>query len=299
MDGANAASAESTTRTSSLTRRLISVAVLIPLIVAAGWWVWATVLAVAIFVLLAIHELFAIMRQGGFTPRLVPGFAVGMAFIAAAALRPFTDFDLVGLALALSVALTLAYEILPRDRSTSLQSWALTLTGALYVSWLLSSFILLRQLETPLRTGWLAPLGIPPGAAWLFLVLAITWIQDTAAFFVGRAFGRHPMAPLLSPKKTWEGFAGGMLASIIAALAAVPLLGLPIGYLGAGLIGAVAAIAGPLGDLGESLIKRQIGVKDSGQLIPGHGGVLDRMDSLLFVGPVIYYGVVLAFASGA
>jgi phosphatidate cytidylyltransferase len=107
------------------------------------------------------------------------------------------------------------------------------------------------------------------------------------------------MAPLLSPKKTWEGFAGGMLASIIAALAAVPLLGLPIGYLGAGLIGAVAAIAGPLGDLGESLIKRQIGVKDSGQLIPGHGGVLDRMDSLLFVGPVIYYGVVLAFASGA
>jgi phosphatidate cytidylyltransferase len=298
MDGANAASADSTTRTSSLTRRLISVAILIPLIVAAGWWAWATVLVVALCVALGISELFAIMRQGGLTPRLGPGLAVGLALTAAAALRPLTSLDLTGLALALSVSLTLAYELLPRDRSASLQSWALTLTGAIYIGWLLSSFILLRQLDTPLRGGLLAPLGIPPGAAWLFLVLAITWIQDSAAFFVGRAFGRHPMAPLLSPKKTWEGFAGGMLASVLTALIAVLLLGLPISYLGAGLIGAVAGVAGPLGDLGESLIKRQIGVKDSGQLIPGHGGILDRMDSLLFVGPVIYYGVALALAFG-
>ncbi|RRR66588.1 MAG: phosphatidate cytidylyltransferase [Candidatus Viridilinea halotolerans] len=272
---------------------MISVMVLIPLVVAAGWWAWATVLAVALCVAIGTRELFAMLQQGGFTPRLGPGLAASLALVAAVALRPFTSFDLVGLTLTLTVSLTLIYEIGPGDRSASLQSWALTVTSALYLGWLLSSFILLRQLAIPLQAGWLEFLAIPAGARWVFLVLAITWLQDTAAFFAGRAFGRHTMAPTLSPKKTWEGFAGGWLASILTALVAVPLLGLPIGYLAAGLIGAIAGIAGPLGDLGESLIKRQIGVKDSGQLIPGHGGLLDRMDSLLFVGPVVYYGVLL------
>lgn len=269
---------------------------LIPAILAAAWWAPATVLAVAVCVVLGIVELFALLRLGGFTPRLVPGLAVGLALCAAAALRPFTGLDLTGLAVALGVGLTLGYELLPRDRSASLQSWALTFTGAVYIGWLLSAFIMLRQLDTPLRGGLLAPLAIPPGAAWLFLVLAITWIQDSAAYFVGRSLGRTRMAPILSPKKTWEGFAGGLAASLLTAVVAVLLLGLPIGYLAAALIGAAAGVAGPLGDLGESLVKRQIGVKDSGNLIPGHGGILDRMDSLLFTGPVIYYGVLLALA---
>ncbi|NTU79404.1 MAG: phosphatidate cytidylyltransferase [Chloroflexales bacterium] len=296
MDGANAASADSPSRASSLTRRLASVAILIPAIIAAGWWSLATVTAVAVCVALGIIELFAILRQGGLTPRLGPGLALGLALCATAALRPYTGLDVTGLALTLGVGLTLCYELLPRDRGASLQSWALTFTGAVYIGWLLSAFILLRQIDTPLRGGLLAPLGIPRGAAWLFLVLAITWIQDSAAYFVGRSLGRHQMAPILSPKKSWEGFAGGMLASILTALAAVPLLGLPISAVAAGLIGAAAGVAGPLGDLGESLIKRQIGVKDSGNLIPGHGGILDRMDSLLFTGPVVYYGVLLGLA---
>ncbi|MFV9507011.1 MAG: phosphatidate cytidylyltransferase [Oscillochloridaceae bacterium umkhey_bin13] len=286
--------AASPSRASSLQRRLASVAVLIPTLVAAGWWTLATVVVVAICVALAIIELFAMMRHGGFQPRLGPGLAVGLSFVAAAAFQPLASFDLTGLVLALAIALTLVYELLPRDRSASLQNWALTFTGAVYIGWLLSSFVQLRLLITPLQGGLLASLQIPPGAAWLFLVLAITWIQDSAAFFAGRAFGKHKMAPILSPKKTWEGFAGGFIASILTALVADLLLGLPLSYLGAALIGAVAGIAGPLGDLGESLIKRQLGVKDSGNLIPGHGGILDRMDSLLFVGPVVYYGVLLA-----
>ena len=293
MDGANAASADSPSRANSLTRRLASVAILIPALVAAGWWTVATIAAVSVCAALAISELFAILRQGGLTPRLGPGLTVGLALCAAAALRPFTSLDLTGLALACGVSLTLGYELLPRDRSASLQSWALTFTGGVYIGWLLSAFILLRQIDTPMHAGVLAPLGIPRGAAWLFLVLAITWIQDSAAYFVGRACGRHLMAPILSPKKTWEGFVGGMVASILTALVAVPLLGLPISLLAAGLIGAAAGIAGPIGDLGESLVKRQMGVKDSGNLIPGHGGILDRMDSLLFTGPVVYYGVLL------
>lgn len=270
--------------------------ILIPLIVAVAWWPWATAGFVAFCVVLAIIELFGLLRQGGFAPRRVPGIALGVAFCGAAALQPFTDLSLAGMTLALGLMATLVYEFTQHDRSTSLQNWALTFTGAAYIGWLLSAFILLRQLDTPLRAGLLAPLNIPPGAAWVFLVLAITWIQDSAAYFVGRSIGRTRMAPILSPKKTWEGFAGGLVASILTAAVAVPLLGLPISLLSAALIGAAAGIAGPLGDLGESLIKRQVGVKDSGTLIPGHGGILDRMDSLLFTAPVIYFTILLTLA---
>lgn len=296
MGSASAASAASPSRASSLPLRLASVAILIPLIVAATWWYWFTVALVAICIIVAVVELFAMLRHGGYSPRLGPGLAAALLLCAAAALRPFTPFDLIGLALSLSVALTLVHELLPRDRATSLLSWALTFTGATYIGWLLSGFILLSQLDTPLRPALLSALAIPPGTAWLMLVLAITWIGDSAAYFVGRAFGRTKLAPVLSPKKSWEGFAGGLVASILTALVAVPLLGLPIGYLPAALIGLVAGIAGTVGDLGESLLKRQVGVKDSGALIPGHGGILDRMDSLLFTAPVVYYGVLLTLA---
>ncbi len=296
MGSASAASVASPSRASGLPLRLASVAILIPLIVAATWWYWFTVALVAICIIVAVVELFAMLRHGGYSPRLGPGLAAALLLCAAAALRPFTPFDLIGLALSLGVALTLVYELLPRDRATSLLSWALTFTGATYIGWLLSGFILLSQLDTPLRPALLSALAIPPGTAWLMLVLAITWIGDSAAYFVGRAFGRTKLAPVLSPKKSWEGFAGGLVASILTALVAVPLLGLPIGYLPAALIGLVAGIAGTVGDLGESLLKRQVGVKDSGALIPGHGGILDRMDSLLFTAPVVYYGVLLTLA---
>jgi phosphatidate cytidylyltransferase len=267
--------------------------VLIPVIVATTWWYWLTVAFVAVCVALAVVELFDVMRAGGYAPRRLAGLAAGLLFCAAAASRPYTSFDLTALALTVGVAGTLCYEIFRSERSTSLISWVLTFSGATYIGWLLSAFILLRQIATPLQGGPLAGLNIPPGTAWVILVLAITWIQDSAAYFVGRSLGRTKMAPLLSPKKTWEGFAGGLVASVITALVAVPILGLPVGYLAAALIGAAAGITGPIGDLGESLIKRQIGVKDSGALIPGHGGILDRMDSLLFTAPTIYYAALL------
>lgn len=294
MDSGNDALVASQKRASSLTRRLGSVAVLIPLIVVATWWYWLTAAFVAACAAVAIVELFDIMRAGGYAPRRAAGLATGLLLCAAAAFQPLAgDFDLAALALTLAVAGTLSYEVMRRERSTSLLSWALTFAGAIYIGWLLSAFILLRQLDTPLRPGPLAGLAIPPGTAWVILVLAITWIQDSAAYFVGRSLGRTKMAPILSPKKTWEGFAGGLVASVLTALVAVPLLGLPVSYGAAALIGVATGITGPLGDLGESLIKRQIGVKDSGALIPGHGGILDRMDSLLFTAPTVYYAALL------
>jgi phosphatidate cytidylyltransferase len=296
MDGANAASAESPSKASSLLLRVVSGLVLIPIIVAAAWWPASTAVLVAICAALGIYELVGIFRAGGYAPRTLLSVVIGVALCAAAALQPYTAFDLTGAALAMVVIVALVAEIARTDRSTSLISWALTITGALYVGWLLSHFIMIGQITTPLRNGWLASINIPPGTAWICFTLAITWLQDTAAYFVGRRFGKHAFAPILSPKKTWEGALGGFLASVLTAMIAVPILGLPVNLFAAALIGAVAGVAGPLGDLAESLIKRQIGIKDSGHLIPGHGGILDRIDSLLFTGPLIYYMVLLTLA---
>lgn len=296
MEGANAALADSPNRASSLPLRIASVAVLIPVVVGAAWWYWSTATIVAVCIVVGVVELYGIFSRGGYAPRVALGVGIALLLWAAQTLQPYTSISLDRLAVALSVIAGLIYELTRRDRSTSLASWAFTLVGAYYVSGLLSGFVLLRQLDLPLRNGWLAGLGMEPGTAWVMLGLAITWLNDTAAYFAGRSFGRHRMSPVLSPKKTWEGFAGGMLASLATALLAVPLLGLPIGYGAATLIGLAAGMAGVLGDLAESLIKRQIGIKDSGTLIPGHGGLLDRMDSLLFTGPVIYYVVLLTLA---
>jgi phosphatidate cytidylyltransferase len=296
MDGANAASADSPSKASSLLLRVVSGLVLIPIIVAAAWWPAATAILVAFCAALGVRELAGILRAGGYAPRTNLGIGIGIALCIAAAFQPYTAFDLTGAALAMVVIVSLSAEIARTDRSTSLISWALTLTGALYIGWLLSHFILIGQINTPLRNGWLGAFNIPPGTAWICFTLAITWLQDTAAYFVGRRFGKHRFAPVLSPKKTWEGAIGGFLASVLTAIIAVLILGLPVNMVAAALIGAVAGVAGPLGDLAESLIKRQIGVKDSGQLIPGHGGILDRIDSLLFTGPLIYYMVLLTLA---
>ena len=121
-----------------------------------------------------------------------------------------------------------------------------------------------------------------------------TFASDTTAFFIGRAVGRFPLAPRISPGKTWEGAIAGIFGAIIISLffTLPTTLGLPIGYLSAILLGILVSIFGQLGDLVESLLKRNIGVKESSDLIPGHGGFLDRMDSVVFAGIVVYYYVI-------
>jgi phosphatidate cytidylyltransferase len=178
-------------------------------------------------------------------------------------------------------------------RNGALGAWALTLGGALYLGLLASHIVLVRLVDTPLRPSLLANLGIAPGAAWLYLICAATWLQDTLAYFAGKSWGRTRMAATLSPKKTWEGAAGGMLGAVIGAVVVAVLCGLPVGIGGAALLGVVAGVVGPLGDLAESMIKRQAGLKDVGSLIPGHGGMLDRVDSFLFTTPVLYYLILL------
>lgn len=154
------------------------------------------------------------------------------------------------------------------------QQWAMNTASSLYLGFLLSHFITLRLL--------------PDGLRWALAGLILTWVYDAAAYFVGSALGRHKLWPRISPKKSWEGLAGGTLAILIVG----PLLGLwwlNIGPLRGLLLGALVALAAPFGDFAISLLKRTAQAKDSGHLIPGHGGVLDRLDSLLFTFPVVTY----------
>lgn len=294
MDGANADSAGSAKRTSSITSRVLSVLVLLPIVVLMAWREWSTAVIIAVAVVIALRELFAILRHGGFAPRVTLGTAIALALTGAAYAQPYTDVELGFAVIVLSTTTALIAEVLRRQRQDSLVNWGLTFAGAYYISGLLSSYLLMRRLNTPLsEDGWLAFFQIPAGTSWIFFTLAITWLNDTGAFFAGQRFGRTKLAPILSPKKSWEGFAGGMAASVATALLGVPLLGLPIELWQGALLGVVGAICGPLGDLAESMIKRQIGIKDSGHLIPGHGGMLDRIDSMLFTGPLMYYVILL------
>jgi len=129
------------------------------------------------------------------------------------------------------------------------------------------------------------------GPRLLLFACAITWAADTVAYFVGSAFGKHLLAPKLSPKKTWEGSVGGMVGSLAVAYAFSYCIRIPVGHLLA--MGAIGNVAGQMGDLLESAYKRSAGVKDSGGLLPGHGGILDRIDALILCIPVIWYYLVL------
>lgn len=147
--------------------------------------------------------------------------------------------------------------------------------GLLYLPLLLGHLVLLRQL--------------PAGREWIFATLLAVMACDTFAYFTGTSFGKRKLYPEVSPNKSQEGGIGGLLGAVIAVLIAKSTFLPQIGYLDGILFGLILGCAGQLGDLFESLLKRACGVKDSGTLIPGHGGMLDRLDSLLFAFPVSYY----------
>jgi len=262
--------------------------VLVPLLLLVVWagGIWVTVVATG-FALLALRELYQLFTHTGYRPRRV-GYVCVTLLLLAAATGPRFGIDL-GLALLITIFVTLITELVRREREGSLLAWALTLSGSLYVGWTFAHFILLRNVSAPLVAGPLGGLRLDSGAAWIVTALLITFASDTTAYFVGRAWGRHHMTSYISPKKTWEGAAGALGGSMLMGVLLVPLLGLPIPSWVAALLGAAGSIAGQAGDLAESLLKRQVGIKDSGHIIPGHGGILDRADSLLFTVPALYY----------
>lgn len=296
MDSANAVSERSRKPLdSNLLQRILSSVVLLPIVALIVWWgeplVSATVILIAV---IALHELFGLFRGGGYQPRRSAGYLSVSLFVIAAALRARVGLDWTGLALVTSIIASLSVELPRRNRQHELLHWSLTLSGATYIGWTLAHFVLLRAIETPLSpSGWLGFLGLEPGAAWIVFVLAITFLSDTGAYFTGRLVGNHRMAPYISPKKSWEGAIGGLIIATLTGAFLVYVLGLPIPTWVGALLGCMGSIAGQAGDLAESLIKRQVDIKDSGRIIPGHGGILDRIDSLLFTAPVLYYMITI------
>lgn len=264
-----------------LWKRIVTSVVLIPVIWAAVWFSqepipWFT-LAVAIWGLCALYEFYRIaVSSGKARPLTYIGLLLALGFI----IQPHFDWpDSSQALLTLTVALPLVLVMLRRDKSTAFTGWAWTLAGVLYLGWLTSRYVALREL--------------PYGREWVIFALFITFASDSSAYFVGRLLGRHKMAPNISPGKTWEGAAGGVAGAVAIGLLLAWITKLPISYFGAALLSIATSIAGQVGDLAESLFKRNTGVKDASNAIPGHGGFLDRIDSVVFAGLVVYYYALL------
>lgn len=262
----------------NLARRVVTALVVLPVLL-AGLLLGPPLLGAAVVLialLLGVWEFFGLIEARG----LVPFRVTGVVLLLAAFVEVVTRLDWVGPPLWPMVALVSLTALLLRvgDFTATVPAAALTLMGATYLGALGGTIAGLRMLEPQVLAPWR-----------LVLLLAIIMMSDTAAFFVGSALGRRPLAPAISPGKTMEGAAGGLVGGVAGALAvwAAGLPGVPAWH--AGLLGFVVAILGMLGDLLESLLKRWAGVKDSGRLFPGHGGMLDRLDSLLFGAPILYY----------
>ncbi len=274
-----------------LKKRIITSLWFVPLLVIVVWFGGEpgfTALMV-IFGILAALEFYRMVAMSKAPPLTYFGLIWTALFILSrnsellTILEPRFNLSLVTpLLLASAVVLSLIGLLSRRQKEGAFTSWAWTIAGILYVGWLLSHLVALR--------------GLDAGRNWVFFALFTTWASDTTAFFIGRKLGRHKLAPNISPGKTWEGATGGILGAIIVSIlffTATPFH-LPLTYWQAIPLSILVSIFGQVGDLVESLLKRNMGVKDSGKLMPGHGGILDRMDSIIFAGIVVYYYVIWA-----
>ena len=251
---------------------IVGVPLVLWLVWLGNWWLFGLVTFAA---LVALHELYAMAR--GLRPLVLAGYAGALATLLGAHLGG-PAWMLGGFMLTLVLAFLL-YGI-AETRQTATATMGSTILGTAWIPLGLGHVLLLREIP---EEGRLA----------VFTVLLAVFADDTAAYLVGRLLGRHKLAPALSPGKTWEGFVAGTAAAIAVAFFALYDTGFMEGWRSI-LFGATIALAGAAGDLFESALKRDLQVKDSGQLLGGHGGMLDRIDSLLFAAAAAFY-VILAF----
>ena len=269
-------------RRPALLKRLASVLVLLPvfllIVVKAPGWMFNGLVVLTSWA--ALWELTRLFEHGGRPVYRRLGVMSGVAVTAAFGASRMLD-PLVLPAVVLTVAAGLILSApLWRPGAPSVEAGANTLLAVMYVGWLLGYGILLHHTS-------------PRGDELILFVVGVTWVGETAAYLVGSTIGRRPLAPVISPRKTLEGAAAQVVVSLAtgAVLGAwlLPSCGGTVAVLGGGVLGLV----GQIGDLAESVFKRSVGTKDTGGLIPGHGGVLDRIDSLLFNLPAFYYFTVL------
>lgn len=269
-----------------LTRTLVVIA-LLPIGLAAiyfGGWFFTVV--VGIILLLASYEYVILFRYGNYRPAILIVTISSLVFVLGRALNSFSSAPWI---ISLLCLVSMGYHLYDyeRGREQAGTDFAITISGAFYIGWLGAYLISLRD--------------IPNGMWWVLLVLSAVWFADSGAYLVGKSIGKHPITPRLSPKKTLEGYIGGILFGTIG----VTLLVLLIQALNEDiraitpshgfLLGLAISVISILGDLGESMIKRQVGQKDSGKILPGHGGAFDRIDSWLWAGVIGYYLITTLF----
>lgn len=269
-------------------RSISAVGVVLVAIVPAlvGGPVFASVMT--LLCLIGLREYNAMAAKIG--NHIAPAGYVALVGFALAAFLEGSAGALLGVC-AFAVGAPLVLAIFRPDLDRAFLDWALSAAGALYTGLPLFAVIALRTREGGIEARWLQDIAgasavgwaaHPRGLAWFLFVIVVTWLSDTGAYLIGRAAGRRPLIPRISPKKTVEGLAGGLASAGLTAVVANAAFGLNVSWFAMLAVGLVIALIGVLGDLAESLIKRQAGVKDSGTLIPGHGGMLDRLDALFF-----------------
>lgn len=254
-----------------LTRVLSAIVfgIIVVLIVLDGLWLFFAVVSV-VAILSAIE--FAKIAKSSLALKLLMVFAIWL--ICFSAFKP--EWMELNLILLLVICLPFFLEILRKDPNTALLNISSALLGILYVGWLFGRHLILLRL-------------MPDGRNLIFLLAGITWGSDIGAYLIGMRFGKHKVIPAISPGKSWEGYISGIVFSCITALIIRHFLLPDIKILHILILGIGLTIVGQIGDLAESLLKRGAKVKDSGKIMPGHGGILDRCDSMIFITPVLYY----------
>jgi phosphatidate cytidylyltransferase len=236
-------------------------------------------LLIILVILLGLTEYFRLMEPRGYHPSRLLGYAAAVAVC----VHAYRGGPALTLLVTVILLLIMIREVFRPQVEKALGNIATTVLGVMYVGWLSSHFVMLRELP--------GSLGADPayGARLVFFAALIIWACDTAAYVVGILLGRRKLMPHISPSKTWAGAIGGTLGGALAGwICALTFLPLVTPHGGA-LLGLGSAVLGQFGDLVESLLKRDAGIKDSADLLPGHGGILDRVDSLLFSVPLLYY----------
>jgi phosphatidate cytidylyltransferase len=253
-----------------LRTRVITALIAIPIVIGGVFVGGLLFLAgVGLVALVAGWEFGRMMKVGGYAT--TPFFTLGLIILLL--LNSYRSDLSLECILSVTLLSALTWQLFQANSASPTADWALTVIGGLYIGWGMAHLVALRQLAN--------------GLAWVWLVLLCTWGADTFAYLVGSRWGHHKLWPRLSPKKSWEGFIGSIGGSLLGAIGVAILFNL--GWVTCLIIGALIPIIDLFGDVSISMMKRDVGVKDSSNLFPGHGGFLDRIDSLLFVSVVVYY----------
>jgi phosphatidate cytidylyltransferase len=269
----------------AMVKRFCSALIIIPLVALALRFgpPYTIFIMVAITVVLGMYEFYAMTLPRDWTAGKISGIALGVILCG---LYQWATADIILLFFVFIIgAFLFGYAVSSRELPLLPSRMGIILFGILYIPFLLSYLILISK--------------IPQGILWIFLLFATVWVGDTFAFLIGSWWGRHKLSPLISPHKTIEGFFACFVGSILTVFACRAVFLLPIPTLDALLVAVGIALFGQWGDLSESMIKRGAKVKDSGALIPGHGGMLDRLDSFFFSTPFLYYYLLYRLAIGA